>query len=319
VLVHRGEILIGGLGSMGRRHLANLRSLGWERIALFRTGRSTLRDDAELAGLPVVRDLDAALARQPIAVVVANPTSLHVPLALAAARAGVHLLIEKPLSHTLDGVDELAAAVEANGLTALVGFHFRFNPGLQAIARAIADGTLGTIVSAHVHWGESLPDMHPWEDYRSGYAARASLGGGVLNTLSHPFDYLRWLLGDVAGVSAIESLEPSLGLAVDVDTCVDTTLWLACGAEATVHLDFLQRPRDHRLVIVGTGGTVAWNDRHYDRNAMFIAEMAHFLACIRGDARPCCTLRDGRAALETVLSAKRAIAGRPAAALASAS
>src|SRR5262249_9804529 len=157
------------------RHLMNLRALGWARICLYRTGRSTL-PDADLAGLPVEYDLAAALARRPIAVIVSNPPTLHVPVALAAARAGAHLLIEKPLSSSLDGVAELTDAVVANQLAALVGFQYRFNVGLRQIKRWIDDGAIGQVVSAQAHWGEYLPDMHPWEDHRMGYAARSDLG-----------------------------------------------------------------------------------------------------------------------------------------------
>jgi predicted dehydrogenase len=324
--VHQSEIIIAGLGSIGRRHLANLRTLGWERVRLYRTGRATL-PDADLQGWPVDHDLDEALGREPVAVIISNPTALHVPVAIAAARAGAHLLIEKPLSHSLDGVAELAAAVEARGLQAMVGFQFRFDPGLQQIARWITGGSIGRVTSVLVHWGESLPDMHPWEDYRTGYAARDTLGGGVLNTLCHPFDYLRWLLGDDCRVLTAQAQKADLGLAVE--TCADVTLGFAGGATATVHLDFLQRPRAHRLVVAGTEGTAGWNDGEhvawlsmgrrrpreivlpppgFDRNTMFIEEMAHFLACVRGEQRPRCTLNDGLAALQIVLSAKRATA-----------
>jgi predicted dehydrogenase len=235
-------------------------------------------------------------------------------------------MIEKPLAPDLCGLDELEHVVARRQLTALVGFQFRFNPGLHQIKQWIGSGAIGEVVSAQAHWGEYLPAMHPWEDYRAGYAAREALGGGVLNTLCHPFDYLRWLLGDVTRVTAVESRSDALGLSVD--TSVDVALAFASGAHGHVHLDFFQQPREHRLRIVGTEGTATWNDsdhaaRRYDRqtqriehvppptgfdrNAMFLDEMRHFLACLRGEARPRCTLRDGRASVEIVQSARRAM------------
>ena len=316
------EILIAGLGSAGRRHLANLRALGWQRIRLYRTQSSTLPDD-DLASFPVEHDLETALARQPLAVIVANPSALHLPVALAAARVGSHLLIEKPLAHELAGIPELECEVDARGLTVLVGFQFRFNPGLRQIKRWIDNGAIGTVVSAQVHWGEYLPGMHPWEDYRLGYAARSDLGGGALLTFCHPFDYLRWLLGDVELVSAIEAGHNPFGLSVD--SCVEVIVRFASGASGHVHLNFVQQPHDHRLTIVGTEGTIAWtHDDHaarrycasakrwemvpppagFERNRMFLDEMRHFLACIRGDERPLCTLDDGREALRLALTAR---------------
>jgi predicted dehydrogenase len=321
------EILIAGLGSIGRRHLANLRALGWPYIRLYRTGRST-RPDTELSGLPVDHELTTALARHPIAVIVCNPSALHVPLALHAARAGSHLLIEKPLSDDLDGLAGLESLVADRDLITLVGFQFRFNPGLKQIRAWLRAGTIGTVVSAQVHWGEYLPDMHASEDWRVGYAARPELGGGVLLTLCHPFDYLRWLIGEIDVVAALESRRDGLGLSVD--TCVDVTARFACGASAHVHLNFLERPPNHQLTVIGTDGTVTWNHADsaahlycvtskrwetvpapsgFERNWMFRDEMRHFLACLRGEEPPLCTIADGRAALELALAARRAIEG----------
>jgi predicted dehydrogenase len=226
-------------------------------------------------------------------------------------------------------VSDLEREVTDRGLSVLVGYQFRFNPGLRQLRDWIQSGAIGTVVSARAHWGEYLPDMHPWEDYRQGYAAREELGGGVLLTLCHPFDYLRWLVGDIERISAVESRRDHL--AVPVETCVDVTLTFSCGASGHIHLNFVQRPTEHRVEVIGTSGTVRWNQADdaahlyssattgwqtvrppvgFGRNTMFIDEMRHFLACVHGDAKPMCTLSDGIAALEAVLRAKRALAPR---------
>jgi len=324
-LVDEREILIVGLGSVGRRHLNNLQTLAWNRIRIFRTGRSTL-PDVDHNAYPVEHDLTTALERRPLAVIVANPSALHLPVALAAARAGAHLLIEKPISHDLEGVSALEGVVSSRGLTALVGFQFRFNPGLQQIKRWIDDGAIGRVVSAQVHYGEYLPGMHPWEDYHLGYAARSELGGGVLLTFCHAFDYLRWLIADVDYVSAFEPRRRPLD--VHVDTCVDVTLGFTSGASAHVHLDFVQQPHTHRLTIVGTGGTITWSHEDhaarlycgvsrqwhtvpapdgFERNWMFLDEMRHFLACLRGEEQPRVTIHDGVETVKVVMKAKSAI------------
>src|SRR6516225_1651716 len=317
------DILIAGLGSIGRRHLANLHALGWSRIRLLRTRK---QHDVEPVGLPVDHELQTALSRKPVAVIVSNPTALHVPVALDAARAGSHLFIEKPLSDDLHGVADLESVIVDRELIALVGFQFRFNPGLRQIRAWLRAGAIGSVVSAQVHWGEYLPNAHPWEDYRAGYAARRELGGGVLLTLSHPFDYLRWLLGEIEHVSTLESRCDSLGLSID--TCVDVTARFANGASGHLHLNFVERPPSHHLTVIGTEGTGKWNDADsaahrysvvsrrwetvpapdgFERNWMFRDEMRHFLACLQGKEQPLCTIADGRAALTMVLAAKQSI------------
>ena len=99
-------ILIAGLGSIGRRHLRNLLTIGFNNIILYRSGKSTLPDD-ELTGFRSYTNLDEALKDRPIGVIISNPTSLHISTAISAAMAGSHILMEKPVSHTLERLSEL--------------------------------------------------------------------------------------------------------------------------------------------------------------------------------------------------------------------
>ena len=91
------KFLIAGFGSIGRRHLRNLQALGERDILLYRSHHSTLPDE-EIAGLPVETDLKAALAHHPDAVIISNPTALHLDVAIPAAQAGCAILLEKPIA-----------------------------------------------------------------------------------------------------------------------------------------------------------------------------------------------------------------------------
>ena len=335
------KFLIAGLGSIGRRHLRNLLALGEQDILLYRTHHSSLPDD-ELVGFPMETDLERALAHRPDAVIVSNPTALHLQVAIPAAHLGCHLLLEKPVSHTLAGVDKLRAAVKESGSRVLVGYQFRFHPGLQKAAVLLQSGAIGRPLSTRAHWGEYLPGWHPWEDYRQGYSAQASLGGGAILTISHPLDYLRWLLGNVEAVWAFAGKRSDLEL--DVEDCAEIGLRFKQGTLATVHLDYNQRPPEHYLEIIGTQGTLRWDNRDgavsifesrpdgkdpvstgnwqtypiqgtfgagktFERNDLFLAEMRHLIQVLHGAAHPVCTLDDGiqaqRIALAAQLSARQ--------------
>lgn len=315
------KFVIAGLGSIGRRHLRNLRALGENDILLLRTGRSSLPDD-ELTGLPTVNELREALASRPQAVIISTPTSLHLDIAIPAAEVGCHLFLEKPISNSMERVDELRAAVRRGGGQVYVGFQFRFHPGLRLIHRLLDEGVIGRVASARAHWGEYLPAWHPWEDYRSSYAARADLGGGVILTLCHPLDYLRWLMGDV---EAVWALAGKLGeLDITVEDTAEIGLAFQNGALGSVHLDYLQRPPAHHLEIIGAWGTLRWNNADgavhlfragrreaevfpapdgFERNDMFLEEMKHFVSVVRGEEQPACTLEDGVRALQIALAA----------------
>ncbi|HUI89697.1 MAG TPA: Gfo/Idh/MocA family oxidoreductase [Anaerolineales bacterium] len=315
------KTLIAGLGSIGRRHFRNLISLGEKDIVLLRSHHATLPDE-ELAGYPVATDLHEALRKyKPEAVIVANPTALHLDVAMASARAGCSILMEKPVSDSLAHIDQLEAELQKGGGRLLVGFQFRFHPTLQKAARLLEDHAIGKPLSFHVHWGEYLPNWHPWEDFRRGYAARSDLGGGVTLTLSHPLDYIGLLVGGVDSLWAFMSAS-NLGLAVE--DAVEIGLKMKTGAVGSVHLDYNQQPPDHRWEIVGSDGTMKWDNTSgvlevysaekkaweahqppagFERNAMFIAEMRHFIAVVQKKEEPICTLEDGRQALRLALAA----------------
>ena len=338
------KFLIAGLGSVGRRHLRNLRALGETNILLYRTHHATLSDD-ELTGIPVETDLRRALdpsagsgQAKPDAVIVANPTALHLDVAIPAAEAGCHIFLEKPVSGSMQGLDRLAAAAKKSGSRILVGFQFRFHPTLRKAADLIAGGVLGQVLTAHAHWGEYQPNWHPWEDYRQSYAARDDLGGGVVKTLTHPLDYVRWLVGEVDSVWSFNGhISP---LELDVEDVGEIGLRFANGAVGSVHVNYVQRPPVHRLEIVGTKGTLRWDNADgilnfyqmpaafgmwsanpsapvveqfappdgFERNVLFLDQMRHFIAVARGEADSICTLEDGVHTLQVALAAKRSAA-----------
>jgi predicted dehydrogenase len=320
------KFLIAGLGSIGRRHFRNLIALGEKDIVLLRSHRATLPDD-ELAGYPVETDLVEALKKHKLdAVIVANPTSLHLDIAIPAAQAGCHILLEKPISHSLERLDHLEAAVRKNGSKVLVAFQFRFHPGLMRAKQLISDGEIGRVISAHVHFGEYLPTWHPWEDYRKGYAARADMGGGVVLTQCHSLDYLPWLMGKVE--SAWGFAAKLSDLEVDVEDTAKIGLRFVGGSLGSLHLDYNQQPPAHRFEVIGTKGSLKWDlsdgatriyraspesiatstgmgikaggewdtyplPEGWERNVMFMEQMKHFVAVVSGKEKPSCTLDDG--------------------------
>src|SRR5687768_8274838 len=307
------KFLIAGLGSIGRRHFRNLISLGEKDIILLRTRKATLPDD-ELTGFPVETDIQEALRKyKPDAVIVSNPTSMHLDIAIPAAEAGCHILLEKPVSNSLERLDILQEAAQKSGSKILVGFQFRYHPTLNKARELIRGGAIGRVLAVHAHWGEYLPQWHPWEDYRQSYAARADLGGGVVLTLTHPLDYLRYLLGDVETLWSFNGhISP---LEVDVEDAAEIGLRFKHGAIGSVHLNYFQRPPVHRLEITGTNGTLRWDNadgvlhfhkmqtpfgsysdnppapvietfsppQGFERNQLFIAQTKHFIEIARGE------------------------------------
>ncbi len=309
------KTLIAGFGSIGRRHFRNLLALGQEDILFYRTRRSTLPED-ELRDYPVETDLQVALAHKPDAVIIANPTAAHLDVAISAARAGCHILMEKPVSHNLARIQELETAVAENHVRVLVGYQFRFHPVLQQVKTLLQDGMIGRPISVRAQWGEYLPAWHPWEDYRKSYSALGELGGGVVLTLSHPLDYLRWFFGEVDSLWAFAGQVSDLEL--KVDDFAEIGMRFASGVYASLHVNYFQRPPVHQLEILGSNGTLTWDNadggaryfsagqeewqmlpapQGFERNQLFIDELRHFLDLVAGKCESVCSLADGKAAL----------------------
>jgi predicted dehydrogenase len=321
-----GPILIVGYGSIGRRHFQNLKHLGFNDFVFCRTRKGTLSDD-ETAAFPSVNRLEDALAYQPSIAVVANPTSLHMEVALQAAMAGCDLYIEKPLASELTNCDRLRSIVCEQKLVVMIGCQFRFHPLLIDLRNQLSNGRIGRVIGASAEWGEYLPGWHPWEDHKQSYSARSELGGGVILTLIHPLDYLYWLFGPVVRVTCCTAAVEALQTPAREDYA-EIVMQFSNSTVGRVHLDYLQKPPVHRLTVFGDKGRALW-DYHaghlswempdgeidvcpvpsgFDRNSMFLDAMRHFLTCVDARRTPCVSLDDSIAVLKLALEARHSAA-----------
>lgn len=335
------KILMVGLGGIGQRHARNFRTILGDSLDLLayrvRGLNQVVTPQLELdhsktveqaLGVRTFGDLDAALAESPEAAIICNPSSRHVPIATACARAGCDLLIEKPVSDSLDGLTELKDALAANGRIAYVAYQLRFHPCIKAARELLLSGVIGRLLSVRATVGEYMPNFHRYEDYRQGYAARADLGGGVVLTQIHEFDYLYSLFGLPKRLFALGGHWSELEIDVE-DTASILMECVIDGRPLPVHLhqDYLQSPPSRQCEIIGERGkividfptlSVTAHDRPggsqtvksfagFDRNQMFIEEARHFLECIADRKQPIVNLDAGIASLRMALAAKESI------------
>jgi predicted dehydrogenase len=336
------KILMVGLGGIGQRHLRNLRALlgGDVDIIAYRVRKLTsvvtptlqLDDTLDLEkvyGLRVFGDLDSALAEKPDIAFICNPSSLHVPIAQACVDAGCDIFVEKPLSNDLTGLPELQSAVEKHRRIAMVGYQLRFHPCFLRLQEIVQQGLLGNLLSVRATVGEYLPNWHRYEDYRTGYAARASLGGGVVLSQIHEFDYLYALFGEAKRLFSVAGHWSNLEL--DVEDIASTLMQCEyAGRPLPVHLqqDYLQRPAHRQCEVVGDAGKAildlpglsvtlhlydaAEEDRFscegFDRNLLFMREIEHFLDCVKTRKKPLVDLDEGIKSLHLALAAKQSAA-----------
>lgn len=332
------RVLIAGLGAIGQRHARNLRALRPDielhayrqrrlrHVVTEALQRDDTRDVESELGVVAHGDLDAALGAKPDAVFVCTPSALHLDVALRAASAGCHLFVEKPVSNTIDGLGRLRAEVAKHGLVAAVGCQWRFHPCVIRLREVIEAGALGKLTKAEIRYAEYLPDWHPYEDYRTSYAARSDLGGGVVLTQIHDYDLAWWLFG---GVRTVHATGGHLSdLEADVEDTVQAQLDTAA-VPVIVSQSFAERPPRRLITVRGTAATATLDllaarleiapavadglvVADYERNEMFRAEVADFLSCVEGGRSPRVPLEEGIAVLRLALAVKESLrSGRP--------
>jgi predicted dehydrogenase len=323
------RFLVAGCGSIGKRHMKNLRALGAAEIIACDPSASRREEVHATLGVPTVASFAEVWERTPDAIVIAAPTALHLSLAVEAAERGMHLFIEKPLASSWDGIESLVTLANDKDLVSLVGCNLRFHPGLLTIKRLLGEGVVGRITAARIAVGQYLPDWHPWEDYRQSYSARAELGGGVILDAIHEIDYGRWLLGEVEGVFCLAGKLSDLE--IDTEDSAALLVRFADGALGEIHLDYVQRTYHRTCQIIGDEGTIHWdyttgqvrwfsahnktwrsfdNPEGWQANQMYVDEMRHFIGCLAGCVQSEQDLSEAARVLSIALAAKASAQSR---------
>lgn len=286
-------ILVVGAGSIGERYIRNVWQLGFKNIVVLRQRNLPFRDIGE-ADVKVIYSWNEAEEIKPRAAIICTPTFLHMNNAMECVSRGIHVLIEKPLSHNLNGIEQLTLEAAHNHVWVQVGYMMRYYPLLIRVKEAMRAGTYGKLQYMNSYWGEYLPDWHPWEDYRESYAAKKQMGGGVALTLSHDLDVCNWMVGQLpVKWSKLYSNTPNLD--VDVESAADFILAYPEGTIAHVHLNFFQKVKErwyqyvfdeavlkidflkHELSISTKSKVEEIKLNPYDRNELFIAQIEDFL------------------------------------------
>jgi len=287
--------LIIGSGSIGQRHIRNLKKIGINDIIALRSKKGHYKKLPKDLQVIEVNSWDDAIEKKPDIAVISNPTSLHLEVASTISNHVKGVFIEKPLSHSLDNCQELIDTLSKNQVVSFVGHNLMFHPIIKKIIKFYDENNVGEIINIQSQAGQWLPDWHPYEDYKKAYFARKELGGGVALTLIHEIHLVIELAGIPISVSGEITAYNELDL--DVDVCSDLMIKHKTGAVSQIHLDYLQQP-SHRSGLVTfekawlgydfskmelTGQRkneelqVLWNNSDYDSNQMYVDQLKEFV------------------------------------------
>jgi predicted dehydrogenase len=228
---------------------------GARLVAVCREEPGRAAEASERFGVPCDTSLEALLARNEVqAVCICTPSGLHARQAIAAARAGKHVLVEKPLALTLADADAMIAACREAGVLLAVALQRRTDEQFRAVRVAIEAGELGRMVLGTI----SIPYVRP-QSYYDSAAWRGTWaldgGGALMNQGIHLVDLLLWLMGD--DVAEVEARADTLDHQIEVEDCVAATLRFANGALGSIAATTAAAPGfPHRVEVYGTAGGV---------------------------------------------------------------
>lgn len=322
------KLLIAGIGLIGARHLQHALAMPEIEVVGVIDPSRQQNHVPHFASIDAV-DVDAD------AIVIATPSQLHADHAEAAAARGWHMLIEKPVAHSLEAADRIIAAAKQAQVQTLVGHHRRHHAGVARLKEMLDEKVVGVPVLASIIWALKKPDPYfsvPW---------RAGVNGSpVALNLVHEVDLLRYLFGDVMsvagvgsnaqrGAARVESGVAVLGFEGGVsasiafsDTCASPYGFEAATGEnpniATTGEDYLR--------ICGTKGAVSfpsltvwsgaedWSQtpacrqENYEGNVPLVAQILHFKQVCEGHILPVIDAVEGRKTLDTTLAIEAAVA-----------
>ena len=320
------RILIVGTGSIGKRHLRVARKLFPKaQIAVLRrkSSKSLVSEEADL----IFDDLVEALNFLPCIAIIANPAPFHIEIAILLANIGVHILIEKPISNSVDRVVELIELTLVKQIKLAVGYNLRFLPSLFEFKRYLEQDFIGKILTIEVNYGRNLSTWRENFDYRNSVSASKELGGGVLFELSHEIDYIRWIFGEVIWVEA--DLKKLSNLEIDVEDYASIRFGVSGkrkDALISLNLDCFRHDARRTCIVVGQRATIKWDaelnsvdiwsnssvgweslyKNRFERDYTYEQQLQDFVDCIIEDAAPKVSGYDGLKSLEIVLAAKLA-------------
>ena len=305
------DILVIGAGSIGERHIRCFLKTGRARASVCEIDRALLdRMEIDYDLSQSYGDLGDALSSKPKAVVIAAPAHLHISMAIRAVEAGCHLLIEKPLSTDMSGVEDLKRRVLEQRLVAQVGYTLRHHPLVAKVKDEIVQGRWGLPLQLTIMSGQHFPAHRP--AYREVYYARHETGGGaVQDGLTHFLDIAQWWLGSIDRLTG--DMEHLSLEGVEVE---DTVNVLARHGDimGSYHFNQHQYPNESVFTLVCERGTLRlelcanrlrimdrpdgdWDDEisnAFKRDDIFVSQANSFLDAIEGQPSIACTIDEAK-------------------------
>ncbi len=319
----RPHVVVIGVGSIGERHLRCFGHTDRTDLSICEINQTLRNEIAQRYSVKqAFADFNEVVDSQPHAAVICTPAHLHIPMAEKLASVGTHLLIEKPLSTSVEGVQSLIDLTGEKNVTAAVAYVMRMNPLLAEVRQVICDRRFGEPVQVSTMSGQHFPTYRP--AYREiYYTERAKGGGAIQDALTHQVNSVEWLVGPITRVAADAAHQVLEGVVVE-----DTVNVIARhgDVQSSFSMNQHQAPNETTMKIVCQRGTIQiefhrcrwiwqsepeqdWQEGsqiELQRDDMFVSQANMFLDAIDSNTRAACSVEDGLQTLKSNLAILRA-------------
>jgi len=309
------NILILGLGSIGQRHLRNLRKIDQNikffiirkkfKTPLLNNNNKVIRGDInkkfDLTILKNIKELKS-VNHKIHAAFICTPSKFHIREAIELVRQNIHIFIEKPLGSNYKNLSLLENLLQKKPkIKHMMGYQLKFNPILNRLKNIIQNKILGRIYSVLIHQGEHLEDFHPYEDYSKLYAAQKKLGGGVILTQIHEIDYILYLFNKYK-IKLLNCTSSKISkLKINVEDYVFANFKLYNNKTqfiCSLYQNYFERPKSRKIILIGEKGKIECDlnkEKIYifkknfckkinfkiNRNQIYLNQVRYFINCVK--------------------------------------
>lgn len=316
----KNRILVVGTGSIGERHVRCYLATGRADVSICEAHSERRKAVAEAYAIESkFDDISEALKQSWDAVLIATPAHTHIPIATLAVEAGNNVLLEKPLSTSLNGIAELQQLIAEKDVVAAVSYQLRAHPATNGMKEALDSGRFGKPLQLYMTSGQSFPFYRP--AYRETYFADRRTGGGAIqDAITHMLNLAEWLVGPMTRISVDAQHQHLDGVTVE-----DTVHILARHGSvmASYAMNMYQQPNDGQLTVVCEKGTVRYESNNQrwrcmtepsgewetftheftDRDGWYITNASLLLDVVERKRPPLCSLEDALQTLKVNLAA----------------
>ena len=304
-----------GLGSIGQRHLRNLNTISKKnKIYAYRRKFNTpsLNNKNQVIKTDIIKKYKVNLISSLSnlnrfninAAFICTPSSMHANEIIKIAKQKINIFVEKPICTNNNQIKKIEKILKNTNVKTMVGYQLKFNPIINLLKNKISK-KYKNINFVQINHGESVKHFHPYENYKKSYASNKKLGGGVVLTQIHEFDYMRYLFNNFKIKKIISSSSKVSNLNIDVEDTHSSIFKLSNLRKeviCNINLNYYEVPKNRTIKIIFNDGVIVAdlnkqevienkNNKilkkkfFYSKNDIFVNEIKYFINCIKNNKK----------------------------------